>query len=414
MTIAGIPALTSSIKDEERAVVPEPPPGDGDPFPPPPPPPDPEGGYIQAANGALYPADAQYLSAYSGGNTWNPNTSGHGTKFTYTSGSWEANNRRNPTPGDEARLTFAGGETLYAGRIDVTDRFEMNRAPIGYDGRREQNNVIILTGARVKDGPFDPAIFPTEIGPHRHSMASASASFWNDTNLKGSLGGNPNPATDLSNPFLRNVMERSFSSGLGGSPAVKSGMLMYWPTFVDGVLNNGFRHSGYIGRPRSNGIAVSGLAYYDGDVVPPPYGLRMASFRTNYFRQGDAPHWEFVVAFPPCWDGVNEWLPLGAHMSWLRPDGTPPPSHPYVIPQIHWFVSTGSMRANYSAAQMRSRAQSAQVLNNSFWNYNDTFVATHAEILLCWDPIFAEAMAWMINVRAGLGRANDQHGEGAN
>ena len=399
-SIAALPNLRHAIGDEELS--PAPPPPVDPPVPPDPDPPGEDGDYIIAANGARYPADMLYLPAYSGSNTWNPNASSHGSAFTYTSGSWEAASGRNPTPGDQARLQFDGGTTLYAGRIDATDRFEMNRADIGYDGRPEQNNVMIITGVPVKDGAFDPAVFPAENGPHRHSMATAAASFWNETNLKGSLGGNPNPASDLSNPFLQNVMERS-ASGFG----LKSGMLMYWPTFTDGIPNNGARHSGYIGRPRSRGIALSGLAFYDGDVVPPPFGLRMASFKADYFVAGGQDEWEFVVAFPSCWDGVNEWLPGGAHMAFLNSDGTPPATHPYVIPQIHWFVTVDRLRSSKSQQQMRDTAQSAQVLNNSFWNYSNQFVTTHAEIMLCWDPIFAEAMAWMVNVRAGLGRVND-------
>lgn len=448
MTIGGNPAVLASVQDEERrsaAPPPTPPPEDDDPVnnDPPPPPPDTDGDdFIGSPEGALYPADALYLPSYSGNNTWNPYQSGHGSKFTYTSGSWERSTaelsaetgtnfggntraRREPTPGDQAKLTFAGGRVLYAGRIDGRDRGEMNTddknfdgvqngVGSGYDGRPAAANSLITTGNGLKDGPFDPAIFPTEVGPHRHSMATANVSFWNDTNLKGSLGGNPTPATDLSNPFLRNVMERT---SMGFNVALS--MLMYWPTFVHGVARNGASNSGYVGRPRNvAGVPNAELPTYQGDVVPPPFGLRMATFKCGVFQPTPGAAWTFTFAFPCCWDGVNEWLPLGAHMAFLDPStGQPPASHPFVIPFVHWFVTI-----NAPTSWTRSQAfnsQSAQVTDDNpaamyygqrrdFWNYNNTFVPPHAELLWAWDPVFAEAMAWMINNHCGVGRANQR------
>lgn len=439
MAIAGIPALTTSMEDEERR---------GAPGAPVTPPTDPggSGGTV----GTVYPSDPIWRAEYSGTNpSWTPGDSNHGTKFTFVPGSWEMSqveleaasgqnwpgantaNRREPTFNDQARLVFDNGTTLYAGRIDGSDRAEMNQDDDSYDGVRNgvgsgyanrpaMMNSLILTGVGLKDFAADPAVFPLGspefpdgAGPHRHSFAAQGNSYWTESTLRAGLGGLPAPGTDLNNDFLTQVVNRS-ASGFGFNTM----MVPYWPTFVDGVLNNN-SHSGYVGRPRGvAGIPNAQLPEYHGPLVPPPQGLRMVTFKAGVFKRAGASNWEFTFAFPCCWDGEHEWLPGGAHMEFLDPDtGQPPSSHPFVIPFIHWFVTT-NIPSSLNASQAFVR-QSAQVTDpnpaaiyfgerRDFWNYSNDYVEPHMEILLAWDPVFAEAVTWMVNNYCGLGRVNQR------
>lgn len=416
MTVAGVPMLVSSIKDEERRAA------SGPPVDPPAPGPD----------GRVYPTDPVWNPTFSGSspsfNPASPASSGGG-KFTYHPGTWDTyhnGRKREPTVGDSAYLDFTSNGSnvrFLAGRIDNTDRTEMDADDVafdgslngvgsGFDGKPFMLNSIITGGQGIKDGPFDPAVFPfgSEAfpdgrGPHRHSLTAVQDSYWTDSTLRGELGGLPDPSIDLGRSFLENVVFRTRNGG-----NFRSGMIAYWPEFVDGIKNNGFSQTGYIGRPRPL-TGLRSLPLYLGDVVPPPQGLRMFSFECNIFK--NARGWEFIAVWPNCWDGVNEWLDGGTHVTFLRPDGTPPPSHPFVIPQIHWFASTFIPES--LTQDQAKRRQSAQVVDDNpaatyfgrrrdYWNYNNVNVPLHAELLLAWDPTLAEAICWMINNGAGLGR----------
>lgn len=360
-------------------------------------------GYTHYDNPVTYPG---YAASYA--DTYSPDVSLYGSAYTVNSGTWNRDGGREYTLGNgvgqRARVDFANsGKTHYAGRIDSADRAYMNANPnTGWNGYPAMENLMIHGGPVSKPVAADPAVFPEDMGPHLHSFDFAADSYWNATTLR---------LTDTNSDDLL-IPRSDIVKVLGNQTEVRlfAGMSQgYWPTFIDPILASGRSKSWYIGRPR-NVAGIRSLPTWEGKVIDMPQGLRMATFRTTYTSVNAK--WQFVAAFPTWWNGTDLWLPGAAHLVHGDDPGSGQQggtTHPWALPLIHLFIGldrSTSLAKPLQSAQV-TNANPAAIMHGQrrdYWNYNNVNVATHAEIHVCWDPIFSNFVTWAINNRFGLGR----------
>ena len=361
-------------------------------------------GYVHvAANGGLPVFKAGYGGLAQ--SNYRPDVSLFGSAYTVNSGTWNRDGSREYTLGDgvgqRARVDFANGKTHKAGRIDGSDKAYMADNPTGgWNGYPAQENTLIFGNGNPTDLAADPAVFPGDRGPHLHTFGHVNDSYWNEVTAR---------LADTDNDDL-SVPRSSIVSALANQDIETSGFtsmqLGYWPTFVDPIVNNGRAVSWYVGRPRN--VAWLGGPTWEGDVIDAPQGLRVATFKTNYFESGG--RWRFVARFPCWWNGTDLWLPGSAHLiHGDDPGAGPGGTHPYALPMVHVFVDVDR------ASSLSEPIQSAQVVNanpaammhgrrRDHWNYSNVNVPPHAELMLLWDPVFSNFVTWAVNNRFGLGR----------